>query len=188
MSLGLSCVSEFFLTMLHHILALSLLLHTVTALSSGLHGYQPSRRTFGAKFVGAGTAAVLFKSTGAFAADPEVKTTDSGLKIIDLVEGTGAQPLPGQTVKVDYTGWLNDFDDLDGKFDSSKDRRKPLSFLVGTGRVIPGWDEALLSMKVGGKRRLIIPSTLGYGKKGAGGIIPPDATLYFEVELLGVIP
>lgn len=121
-------------------------------------------------------------------AEAGTRTTESGLKIIDLKEGTGAQPQVGQTVKVDYTGWLNDFDDLDGKFDSSKDRRKPLSFAVGTGRVIAGWDEGLLSMKVGGKRRLVIPSDLGYGKRGAGGIIPPDATLYFEVELLGVIP
>lgn len=114
--------------------------------------------------------------------------TESGLKIIDLKEGTGATPTAGQTVKVDYTGWLNDFDDYESKFDSSKDRRKPLSFAVGTGRVIAGWDEGVLSMKVGGKRRLVIPSNLGYGKRGAGGVIPPDATLYFEVELLGIIP
>ena len=80
---------------------------------------------------------------------PAEITTESGLKIIDLKVGTGAQPTPGQTVKVDYTGWLNDFDDLDGKFDSSKDRRKPLSFAVGTGRVIAGWDEGVLGMKVG---------------------------------------
>lgn len=92
------------------------------------------------------------------------------------------------TTKVHYTGWLNDFDDLEGKFDSSYDRRKPLSFAAGTGRVIQGWDEAILTMKVGGKTRLIIPSQIGYGKKGAGGIIPPDATLYFEVELLSVQP
>ena len=90
--------------------------------------------------------------------------------------------------KVHYTGWLNDFDDLDGKFDSSYDRRKPLSFAVGTGRVIQGWDEGLLTMKVGGKSRFIIPSKIGYGSRGAGGIIPPDATLYFEVELLSVTP
>ena len=118
-------------------------------------------------------------------AGPKVRVTDSGLKIIDLVEGTGATPAVGQTVKVDYTGWLNDFDDLDGKFDSSKDRRRPLSFAVGTGRVIKGWDEGLLDMKVGGKRRLIIPSDIAYGKKGAGGVIPPDSTLYFEVGCFG---
>ena len=87
-----------------------------------------------------------------------------------------------------YTGWLNDFDDLDGKFDSSYDRRKPLSFAAGTGRVIQGWDEGILTMKVGGKSRFVIPSKIGYGARGAGGIIPPDATLYFEVELLSVQP
>jgi peptidylprolyl isomerase len=121
-------------------------------------------------------------------APANIVVRESGLKIIDLKEGTGATPVVGQTVKVDYTGWLNGFDDADGKFDSSKDRRKPLSFAVGTGRVIAGWDEGVLSMKIGGKRRLIIPSDLGYGKRGAGGIIPPDATLYFEVELLGIVP
>ena len=114
--------------------------------------------------------------------------TESGLRVIDLVVGTGATPAPGQTVKVDYTGWLRGFGDAESKFDSSKDRRKPLSFPVGAGRVIAGWDEGVLSMRVGGKRRLVIPADLGYGKRGAGGVIPPGATLYFEVELLNVTP
>ena len=148
-----------------------------------------SRRSFGANLItGGGAAAVGFftKPRQAFAADAEVKVTDSGLKIIDLVEGDGVQPLQGQTVKVDYTGWLNDFDS-NAVFDTSKKfGRGPLKFAVGTGRVIPGWDEALLSMKVGGKRRIVIPSNLGYGKRGAGGVIPPDATLFFEMELLGI--
>eukprot|EP00614_Pseudopedinella_elastica_P005114 CAMPEP_0172596768 /NCGR_PEP_ID=MMETSP1068-20121228/16610_1 /TAXON_ID=35684 /ORGANISM="Pseudopedinella elastica, Strain CCMP716" /LENGTH=185 /DNA_ID=CAMNT_0013395959 /DNA_START=65 /DNA_END=625 /DNA_ORIENTATION=- len=145
-----------------------------------------SRRSF-STILSTGVLAPLAVSAEESTAPAEI-TTESGLKIIDLKVGTGAQPTPGQTVKVDYTGWLNDFDDLDGKFDSSKDRRKPLSFAVGTGRVIAGWDEGVLGMKIGGKRRMIIPSELGYGKRGAGGIIPPGATLYFEVELLGITP
>lgn len=164
-----------------------LLLSLFCAIAASLH-VPVTRKSFVSKVLGASSAAALLPLKDAFADTPEPKTTDSGLKIIDLVEGTGAQPTPGQTVKVDYTGWLNDFDDLDGKFDSSKDRRRPLSFAVGTGRVIPGWDEGVLSMKVGGKRRMIIPSNIGYGKRGAGGVIPPDATLYFEVELLGITP
>jgi len=109
-------------------------------------------------------------------------TTDSGLKYIDLEIGEGKSPLNGQGVSVHYTGTL-----LDGKkFDSSHDRNKPFSFTIGIGRVIPGWDEGVLSMKVGGKRKLIIPSDLGYGAQGAGGVIPPNATLIFEVELLAI--
>jgi len=116
----------------------------------------------------------------------KVVTTPSGLKYIEVKEGTGLVPLAGQTVKVHYTGWLDGFES-EKKFDSSYDRRKPLTFAVGTGRVIKGWDEALLSMAVGGKRRLIIPPELGYGSRGAGGIIPGGATLYFDVELLQVL-
>jgi FKBP-type peptidyl-prolyl cis-trans isomerase len=109
-------------------------------------------------------------------------TTASGLKYTDLVVGNGAQPQLGQTAVVHYTGWL-----LDGKkFDSSKDRGQPFSFPVGRGQVIKGWDEGVASMRVGGKRVLMIPPELGYGPRGAGGVIPPDATLRFEVELLDV--
>jgi len=114
--------------------------------------------------------------------------TSSGLEYLDTKLGEGASPLPGDTVKVHYTGWLEDFES-EKKFDSSYDRRSPLSFKVGARQVIAGWDEALLTnMKVGGKRAIIIPSELGYGSRGAGGVIPPNATLFFKIELVGVIP
>jgi FKBP-type peptidyl-prolyl cis-trans isomerase len=114
--------------------------------------------------------------------DQQSVKTPSGLEYVDLVVGTGAQPAAGQTVSVHYTGWLTD----GRKFDSSVDRGQPLVFPVGRGRVIKGWDEGVGSMKVGGKRKLTIPPHLGYGASGAGGVIPPNATLVFEVELLGV--
>jgi FKBP-type peptidyl-prolyl cis-trans isomerase len=112
----------------------------------------------------------------------KVITTDSGLQYIDVVEGTGASPQKGQTATVHYTGTLED----GKKFDSSVDRGQPFEFPIGEGRVIKGWDEGVMSMKVGGKRKLIIPPHLGYGARGAGGVIPPNATLIFEVELLAV--
>ena len=107
-------------------------------------------------------------------------TTPSGLKYEDVVIGNGEAAKAGQTVTVHYTGWLTD----GKKFDSSKDRGQPFSFPLGAGRVIKGWDEGVQGMKVGGKRKLTIPSQLGYGARGAGGVIPPNATLVFEVELL----
>ena len=109
-------------------------------------------------------------------------TTASGLTIEDLNVGTGAEAAAGQNVKVHYTGWLTN----GTKFDSSKDRGDPFIFPLGAGRVIKGWDEGVQGMKIGGKRKLTIPPALGYGARGAGGVIPPNATLVFEVELLGV--
>ena len=109
-------------------------------------------------------------------------TTPSGLTIDDLILGDGAAASAGQQVKVHYTGWLTD----GTKFDSSKDRNDPFVFPLGAGRVIKGWDEGVQGMKVGGKRKLTIPPALGYGARGAGGVIPPNATLMFDVELLGV--
>ena len=109
-------------------------------------------------------------------------STSSGLQYTIDEPGTGAQPTPGQTVKVHYTGWLPD----GTKFDSSRDRGAPLEFPIGQGRVIKGWDEGVAAMKVGEKRTLIIPPALGYGARGAGGVIPPNATLVFKVELVGV--
>ena len=109
-------------------------------------------------------------------------TTPSGLKYVDRVVGAGESPKPGQSVNVHYTGTLTD----GTKFDSSLDRGQPFVFIIGVGRVIKGWDEGVMTMKVGGKRRLTIPPELGYGARGAGGVIPPNATLIFEVELLGI--
>lgn len=106
--------------------------------------------------------------------------TASGLSYTDLVVGTGAVPVSGKKVTVHYTGTLEN----GKKFDSSLDRGQPFVFRIGAGEVIPGWDEGVISMKVGGKRKLIVPSQLGYGPAGAGGVIPPNATLIFDVELL----
>ena len=109
-------------------------------------------------------------------------TTSSGLKYVDQVVGTGDAAVAGKTASVHYTGWL----ESGKKFDSSVDRGQPFSFPLGAGRVIKGWDEGVQGMRVGGKRKLTVPSDLGYGSRGAGGVIPPNATLIFDVELLGV--
>jgi peptidylprolyl isomerase len=113
-------------------------------------------------------------------------TTPSGLQITDTQVGTGATPKPGQICVMHYTGWLYQNGAKGKKFDSSLDRGQPFEFPIGKGQVIPGWDEGVATMKVGGKRTLVIPPELGYGARGAGGVIPPNATLIFEVELLNV--
>jgi FKBP-type peptidyl-prolyl cis-trans isomerase FkpA len=111
------------------------------------------------------------------------KITNSGLTYEDLVRGDGSAAAVGQTVSVHYTGWLTD----GRKFDSSRDRKEPFQFTLGARRVIRGWEEGVQEMKVGGTRRLTIPPQLGYGAAGAGGVIPPNATLIFEIELLAII-
>lgn len=121
------------------------------------------------------------KQKGSNVTGETVKLPD-GLQYQDLVTGTGASPKPGQTAVVHYTGWLQD----GKKFDSSVDRGKPFEFKVGAGQVIKGWDEGVATMKVKGKRKLTIPPELGYGARGAGGVIPPNATLTFDVELLDI--
>ena len=109
-------------------------------------------------------------------------TSASGLQYEDVVVGTGASPQPGQTVSVHYTGTLTN----GSKFDSSRDRGQQFQFVIGVGTVIKGWDEGVMSMKVGGRRKLTIPPQLGYGARGAGKVIPPNATLVFDVELIDV--
>jgi len=136
-------------------------------------------------------AALSVAATGVIAmpeaADAQpVTTTPSGLKIIDVKVGTGPSPKAGQTCVMNYTGWLYDNGKKGAKFDSSLDRNQPFSFPIGQHQVIAGWDEGVATMKVGGKRTLIIPPELGYGSRGAGGVIPPNATLMFDVELLSV--
>ena len=117
---------------------------------------------------------------------PKPVTTSTGLQIIDTKPGTGASPRTGQTVVVHYTGWLYENGVKGKKFDSSVDRNEPFEFPFGQGRVIQGWDQGVGTMKVGGKRTLIIPPALGYGARGAAGAIPPNATLIFDVELLSL--
>ena len=138
-------------------------------------------------------AAVLLLVAPALTADekeqkmePKWIMTSSGLKYQDLKVGDGPSPKEGQTCVMHYTGWLWENGAKGKKFDSSVDRGEPFEFALGMGRVIKGWDEGVAGMKVGGKRTLLIPPQLGYGARGAGGVIPPNATLLFEVELLGV--
>ncbi len=114
--------------------------------------------------------------------EDDMTTTATGLRYQDLAEGTGSEARAGNSVSVHYTGWLTD----GSKFDSSRDRGTPLTFQLGAGRVIPGWEEGVAGMKVGGKRKLVIPSDLGYGTRGAPPVIPPNSTLVFDVELLEI--
>ncbi len=120
-----------------------------------------------------------------FEKDITMNTTESGLQYEDTVLGTGAIAKAGQNVKVHYTGWLYNDGVQGAKFDSSKDRGQPFQFALGAGQVIKGWDEGVQGMSVGGTRRLVIPAELGYGARGAGGVIPGNATLLFEVDFLG---
>jgi peptidylprolyl isomerase len=122
------------------------------------------------------------QATASASGQKSMVKTPSGLQYEDLVPGSGASPSPGKTVIVHYTGWLTN----GTKFDSSVDRNEPFSFTIGSGQVIPGWDEGVMSMKIGGKRKLVIPPELGYGAAGAGGVIPANATLVFEVILLDI--
>lgn len=115
-----------------------------------------------------------------------MNTNPSGLQYEDTVTGEGAEAVKGNHVSVHYTGWLYSNGEAGTKFDSSKDRGQPFQFPLGGGQVIRGWDEGVAGMKVGGTRRLVIPPELGYGARGAGGVIPPNATLLFEVELISV--
>ncbi|GJE26068.1 FKBP-type peptidyl-prolyl cis-trans isomerase [Methylobacterium organophilum] len=128
-------------------------------------------------------ALVLAMTASASAAEP-VKLP-SGLSYTDEVVGTGPAPQAGQKVTVHYTGWLDQGGQKGKKFDSSRDRGQPFTFTIGAGQVIQGWDEGVASMKTGGRRILVIPPELGYGPRGAGGVIPPNATLIFDVELIG---
>ena len=150
---------------------------------------QFSRRTifrtaFAAMAAAVATPAAIRSASAQTAGKP--MTTASGLQIIDSKVGTGASPAAGQTCVMHYTGWLYENGQKGKKFDSSVDRNEPFEFKIGQRQVIAGWDEGVASMKVGGKRTLIIPPALGYGARGAGGVIPPNATLMFDVELLAV--
>ena len=145
---------------------------------------RTSRRTIITTMFAGVAAAITSRAAAQTAGKP--MTTASGLQIIDSKEGTGASPKPGQTCVMHYTGWLYENGQKGKKFDSSVDRNEPFDFPIGQGRVIKGWDEGVATMKVGGKRTLIIPPALGYGARGAGGAIPPNATLMFDVELLAV--
>ncbi len=147
----------------------------------------PRAKALAALALIAGLSAGILSPTIATAQTAGKKmTTASGLQITDTVVGTGATPKTGQTCVMHYTGWLYTNGIKGKKFDSSVDRGEPFEFPIGTGRVIRGWDEGVASMKVGGKRTLIIPPALGYGASGAGGVIPPNAVLMFDVELLDV--
>jgi peptidylprolyl isomerase len=149
-----------------------------------------SKRAFMSRFALAtgliGLANNAFIATAVAQAGGKFMTTASGLQISDTTVGTGASPKAGQTCVMHYTGWLYEDGKKGKKFDSSVDRNEPFEFPIGQKRVIAGWDEGVATMKVGGKRTLIIPPALGYGARGAGGAIPPNATLMFDVELLAV--
>jgi peptidylprolyl isomerase len=137
-------------------------------------------------FAGALAAGAAFAAPAQAQAPSTPHTTPSGLTIIDTTIGNGPSPKPGQTCVMNYTGWLYVNGKKGEKFDSSLDAGRPFEFKIGAHQVIAGWDEGIATMKVGSKRTLIIPPSLAYGARGAGGVIPPNATLIFDVDLLGV--
>ena len=149
-------------------------------------GCQESQQSSSSAGSGAGATSTGAEPSAAAPATPatggKVHKLASGLQYEDMVVGSGTMAEPGMTVSVHYTGWLTD----GTKFDSSVDRGQPFQFQLGAGQVIQGWDEGVKGMRIGGKRKLTIPSDLGYGARGAGGVIPPNATLLFDVELLDV--
>ena len=153
---------------------------TVTIFSS--RAFDQDRRHMSRLATLAGALALAMTASASAA---PLTTTPTGLRYSDEVVGSGPQPKSGQSVQVHYTGWLDQGGKKGAKFDSSRDRGQPFSFTIGQGQVIQGWDEGVASMNVGGKRTLVIPASLGYGARGAGGVIPPGATLIFDVELLG---
>lgn len=162
---------------------------TVSIQNEGIKSNAASRRDFLAKTATVAAISVaLPKIVVADDADQyaDYTTTESGMKYLVTKEGDGAIPQQNQLVKAHYTGWLDGFDS-GKKFDSSRDRGRPFQFKVGAGQVIRGWDEAFSTMKVGERRNIILPSRLAYGDRGAGGIIPGGATLYFDVELLAIL-
>ncbi|CAB9519210.1 FKBP-type 22 kDa peptidyl-prolyl cis-trans isomerase [Seminavis robusta] len=168
-----------------------MLANRVSSFSMSMKTSPPSvdRRAFG-QIAGATVVATIASNPIPAVADDEdpfkdFVTTESGLKYKVTKEGNGSVPPAGATVQAHYTGWLDEFNSIK-KFDSSRDRGRPFSFRVGAGQVIRGWDEAFSTMSVGERRQLVIPSRLGYGDRGAGGIIPGGATLYFDVELLAI--
>lgn len=165
---------------------------TFISASSAYSQHQPgNRRAFLKETVASSVVAggIVLQNPAVASADEDYSdftATENGLKYKVLQEGNGTVPPTGTTVKVHYTGWLDGFDSIK-KFDSSRDRNRPFTFRVGSGQVIRGWDETFASMSIGERRQIIIPPRLGYGDRGAGGIIPGGATLYFDVELLGTL-
>lgn len=172
------------------VLAFNLAMNSASTTNGSSSTATSSRRDFLASSSSAAAASLLIPKP-ALADDgsdlyADYTTTESGLKYLITKEGDGAIPSAGQMVKAHYTGWLDGFDSSK-KFDSSRDRGRPFQFKVGAGQVIRGWDEAFGTMKVGERRNIILPSRLAYGDRGAGGIIPGGATLYFDVELLAIL-
>jgi peptidylprolyl isomerase len=181
---------------LSNVLALLSIFGSATAFSLSMSASDSSsskvdRRAFVRTAVAGVVAVTTVASNGliAQAADEDAyadfTTTESGMKYKVTKQGDGAIPAAGLTVKAHYTGWLDGFDS-EKKFDSSRDRGRPFSFKVGAGQVIRGWDESFSAMQVGERRQIILPPRLGYGDRGAGGVIPGGATLYFDVELLAI--